>query len=117
MDPVDEDRIARLERQVDFLFRRLGVDPSAAFAGGGDGLPMSFHDALQRGKKIQAIKIYRETTGAGLKEAKDAVDDGQGRVLGSPPTEVGRRRAQAGKCSRRCLSWRSACALGQLCPE
>ena len=57
MDSVDEDRIARLERQVDFLFRRLGVDPSAAFAGDGDGLPTSFYDALQRGKKIQAIKI------------------------------------------------------------
>jgi ribosomal protein L7/L12 len=83
VDSVDEDRIARLERQVDFLFRRLGVDPSAAFAGdggpgafagGGDGLPMSFYDALRRGKKIQAIKIYREATGVGLKQAKDAVD-------------------------------------------
>jgi ribosomal protein L7/L12 len=74
MDSVDEDRIARLERQVDFLFRRLGVDPSAAFAGGGDELPMSFYDALQRGKKIQAIKIYREATGVGLKQAKDVVD-------------------------------------------
>jgi hypothetical protein len=28
---------------------------------------------------IQAIKIYRETTGAGLKEAKDAVDAIAGR--------------------------------------
>ena len=35
-------------------------------------------DELQRliraGQKIQAIKYYRETTGASLKEAKDAVD-------------------------------------------
>jgi len=27
------------------------------------------------GKKIDAIKLYREQTGAGLKEAKDAVED------------------------------------------
>lgn len=32
-------------------------------------------DALLRdGKKIAAIKVYREATGAGLKEAKEAVD-------------------------------------------
>lgn len=29
---------------------------------------------LQRGSKIEAIKIYRESTGVGLKEAKDAVE-------------------------------------------
>jgi hypothetical protein len=29
---------------------------------------------LQQGKKIQAIKVYRELTGVGLKEAKDAVE-------------------------------------------
>lgn len=31
-------------------------------------------DALRQGKKIEAIKRYRELTGAGLKEAKDAVE-------------------------------------------
>tara|TARA_R110002096_G_scaffold285473_1_gene479273 strand:- start:655 stop:912 length:258 start_codon:yes stop_codon:yes gene_type:complete len=29
---------------------------------------------LESGQKIQAIKIYRETTGVGLKEAKEAVE-------------------------------------------
>ncbi len=29
---------------------------------------------LQQGQKIPAIKLYREETGAGLKEAKDAVE-------------------------------------------
>jgi hypothetical protein len=37
-------------------------------------LPPSFYDALQKNKLIQAIKIYREATGVGLKEAKDHVD-------------------------------------------
>lgn len=31
-------------------------------------------DAMRRGKKIEAIKLYRAATGAGLKEAKDAVE-------------------------------------------
>ena len=29
---------------------------------------------LERGNKIEAIKVYRQATGAGLKEAKDAVE-------------------------------------------
>ena len=32
------------------------------------------HSLLQSGKKIEAIKIYRQATGVGLKEAKDAVE-------------------------------------------
>jgi large subunit ribosomal protein L7/L12 len=76
---TSEDRLIRLERQVDYLYQRLQIDPSAAFATDfagpvADGLPSSFHEALARGKTIQAIKIYREATGVGLKEAKDAVD-------------------------------------------
>jgi hypothetical protein len=31
-------------------------------------------DALRRGKKIEAIKLVRECTGMGLKEAKDTVE-------------------------------------------
>ncbi len=38
------------------------------------GLPTSVVEALQRGEKIQAIRLMREITGVGLKEAKDAVD-------------------------------------------
>lgn len=32
------------------------------------------HDLLRAGRKIEAIKAYRELTGVGLKEAKDAVE-------------------------------------------
>jgi hypothetical protein len=31
-------------------------------------------DALRAGEKIQAIKLHREATGLGLKEAKDEID-------------------------------------------
>ena len=40
----------------------------------GQSLPPDVVDALQRGQKIEAIKLMREQTGLGLKEAKDAVD-------------------------------------------
>lgn len=40
-----------------------------------DELPVAVIEAAQRGDKIEAIKLYREQTGAGLKEAKDAVED------------------------------------------
>lgn len=43
---------------------------SSANASGDDEIV----DLLRRGQKIQAIKIYRDRTGAGLKEAKDAVE-------------------------------------------
>ena len=78
MDSADDDRIFRLERQVDFLFRRLGIDPDLALAQD-DELPAALYDAIGRGKLVQAIKIYREATGVGLKEAKNAVDAIAGR--------------------------------------
>ncbi|HUS37121.1 MAG TPA: ribosomal protein L7/L12 [Verrucomicrobiae bacterium] len=33
--------------------------------------------AMARGHKIEAIKIYRQATNCGLKEAKDAIDAGR----------------------------------------
>jgi ribosomal protein L7/L12 len=32
-------------------------------------------EVLAEGKKVMAIKLYREMTGAGLKEAKQVIDD------------------------------------------
>ena len=37
-------------------------------------LPPEVLDAVRRGQTIEAIKLLRETTGLGLKEAKDLVD-------------------------------------------
>jgi hypothetical protein len=64
------ERLARIEAKVDALMKSNGVrfDPF-------DGLPPQASDALLRGSKIEAIKAYREATGAGLKEAKDIIDD------------------------------------------
>jgi hypothetical protein len=97
MDLESAQRIEHLEYQVAVLYRHLGLNPAdgllspapqdAAPAGGPSGadprLPREFYDAIARDKKIQAIKIYREVTGVGLKQAKDFVDnwvrEGRGR--------------------------------------
>lgn len=82
MQPDDGERIDRLERQVRYLLRYVGVDPGIAAADNGAfgvGSPPAAASpeivALVRdGKLIQAIKVYRQMTGMGLKESKDAID-------------------------------------------
>ena len=52
------------------LGRSTTITPAASMI----AFPPSVVDALSRGNKIEAIKLLREHTGLGLKEAKDAVD-------------------------------------------
>jgi ribosomal protein L7/L12 len=81
---VDEivllERLRRLEEQVEYLSSRAG---GAWHAGGGppgtaaptpSGIPMDVQVLVSQGKKIEAIKMYRELTGVGLAEAKLAVE-------------------------------------------
>lgn len=78
-------RIAELERKVTELYERIGqAEPS--FGGGGltfaSDQPASVTAEedprlialIDAGNEIQAIKLYRELTGAGLGESKDAVE-------------------------------------------
>jgi ribosomal protein L7/L12 len=70
-------RIIRLEGQVAFLYRHLGItfvpeeqltdDPKIVAA-------------LKKGNLLEAIKAYREITGAEMEEAKRAVEEIQGRL-------------------------------------
>ena len=58
-------RLADLERRVRELSARLGIEEA----------PQTEVQALiAQGRKINAIKLYREQTRVGLKEAKEAVD-------------------------------------------
>ncbi len=60
-------RLDRMERKLDAIVAQLGVtveEPGLA----------EVTALLRAGKKIQAIKVYRENTGADLKEARDAVE-------------------------------------------
>lgn len=56
--------------------------------------------ALAAGRKIEAIKIYREATGKGLKESKDFVDALIPKLLEQDPERYARlSAAQGGGCA------------------
>ena len=61
--------------------------PLPSPAQGDDAFARELSELLEAGQKINAIKRYRERTGVGLKEAKDAVERMQARL--GPPV-VGR---------------------------
>ena len=60
-------RLGRLERKVDLILSHLAIDPN-------QGVDEKVMELMKAGKKIQAIKLYRQQTGCGLKEAKDYVE-------------------------------------------
>jgi ribosomal protein L7/L12 len=53
-------------------------------------------DAIFRGRKIEAIKRYREETGAGLAEAKKAVEDLEQQLRVSSPEMFSAPAGKAG---------------------
>ena len=63
-------RLTRLEAKMNLVLQHLGIDPNTALAGPSEYLKQ----LLLQGKKIEAIKVYREQTGTGLREAKDYID-------------------------------------------
>jgi ribosomal protein L7/L12 len=72
-----EQRVAKLssiEAKLDLLLKHAGLeyDPYKS-------LPREVVEAVQSGRKIEAIKLYRETTAVGLKEAKDFIKEVQRR--------------------------------------
>lgn len=52
--------------------------------------------ALESGRKIEAIKIYREATGQGLKEAKDFIDQLIPRLKEQDPERYAKLSASSG---------------------
>ncbi|WP_026197001.1 hypothetical protein [Sciscionella marina] len=67
-------RIVRLEAQVAYLAGQLGVGPEELEAHAAPDVPAEVRRLAAEGKKIKAIKVYREATGASLAAAKRAVD-------------------------------------------
>ncbi|MBX9585096.1 MAG: hypothetical protein K2X87_32725 [Gemmataceae bacterium] len=59
--------VMRVEQKLDRLMAKLGVDPHP---------PLSdrVKELAREGRKIEAIKLLRAETGAGLAEAKAAVE-------------------------------------------
>lgn len=65
----DASRLARLERKMDIILAQMGVELPPLTAS------RRVMDLLEMRQKIQAIKAYREETGASLADAKDFVDE------------------------------------------
>ncbi|HLM30772.1 MAG TPA: hypothetical protein VK326_03830 [Solirubrobacterales bacterium] len=72
-DLVDHGRrIAALERKISQLYQRLGREEPTDVVASEDPRLI---ELVQAGNEMQAVKLYRELTGAGLAESKQAVDE------------------------------------------
>ena len=73
---------ARLEGLVGLLAERAGVGEAELERlreeSGAPRVPEECRRLVAEGKVIEAIKLYRERTGASLKDAKDAIDRSRG---------------------------------------
>jgi ribosomal protein L7/L12 len=64
-------RLGKLERQVAFLLEHLGLEYRE---GPHAGVSPEILELVRRGDKIGAIKLFREETGFGLREAKEFIE-------------------------------------------
>jgi len=70
--PTEWYRIRRLEQKVDLILKHLGIQYRDAI---GDLLSDKVKSlAEDPSQKIAAIKLHREETGCGLREAKEAIE-------------------------------------------
>lgn len=60
-------RLAAVERKLDAVLDHLGIDRERPEL-------RTVEELLAQGKTVAAVKAYRDATGAGLVEAKTAVD-------------------------------------------
>ncbi len=70
-NPRDAALLRRIDAKLDLILANLGLefdDPAGASLG------EQARRLADEGRKIDAIKAYRDATGAGLKDAKDAVE-------------------------------------------
>jgi hypothetical protein len=68
--------LSRIDVKLDLLLKQAGIEYNPY-----RNLPPNVIDALKRGKKIDAIKKYREAAGVNLKEATEVIEKVQ-RVAG-----------------------------------
>ena len=64
-------RVRTLEHQLSFILDHLQLTPPREPE---PRVSPEILDLVREGRKIEAIKVYREETGVGLKEAKDFID-------------------------------------------
>jgi ribosomal protein L7/L12 len=70
-------RLALVESRLEQLFEHLDIAPRQAPEPGDPGTAISdpeIQDLLAKGNKAQAVRRYRELTGAGIAEAQQAIE-------------------------------------------
>jgi hypothetical protein len=67
----------QVEAKLDLLLQHAGIqfDPYK-------NLPAAVTDAMRRGERLRAIKLYRDASGAQLKQAVDFIDEALRRGAG-----------------------------------
>jgi ribosomal protein L7/L12 len=75
-----QQRLALVETRLEQLFEHLGIEPRGGDQAGGPDPAQDpeIQDLLAKGNEAQAVKRYRELTGAGIAEAQSAIRDAQG---------------------------------------
>ena len=94
LDAVKEMTVLEVKELVDLMKEELGVDPSAVAVASAPVQAAVEEDGVNKtvvlkdagAAKLQVIKVIREITGLGLKEAKDIADAG-GNVKENVPAE------------------------------
>jgi ribosomal protein L7/L12 len=70
-----QQRLALVESRLQQLFEHLDLRPRDEEAGGADpAQDPEIQDLLAKGNKAQAVKRYRELTGAGIADANEAIE-------------------------------------------
>lgn len=69
-------RVTELERKVEYLMQRLAGPPVTTPIDlvHPNVVSPAIMDLVRQGHKIEAIKQYRQETGASLRDAKDVID-------------------------------------------
>jgi ribosomal protein L7/L12 len=73
-------RLALIETRLQQLFEHLDIAPRDAPKGGelDPNTDPEIQDLLAKGNQVQAVKRYRELTGAGITEAQRAIEKAKG---------------------------------------
>ncbi len=79
MSIFDNEQLNRIEQKLDLIIKHLGIQQGSNTPATED---FELQQLLSSGRKIQAIKRYRELTGAGLKDAKNAVEKLEAKLRG-----------------------------------
>ncbi len=103
IEALKEKTILEVKELVDMMKEEFGVDPSAVAVAAAQ--PAATEEVADSGnktvvlkdagaQKLQVIKVIREVTGLGLKEAKDIADAGGNVKEGIPASEAEELKAK-----------------------